>query len=101
MDKELLTMIVKIVLAIIGTVLTYYVIPYLKSSVDSTKWNDIMQFCEKCVEAAEKKYTPEEWREKKLYVMTLVANYCEKIGIPISTDDLDALVEGFVKEIKG
>lgn len=101
MDRELLELIVKVVLAVVGTILTYYVVPLLKSSVDSKKWNDIMQFVKKCVEAAEKKYTAEEWREKKLYVMTLVANYCESKGFPLTTEDLDALIEGFVKEVKG
>lgn len=101
MDKELLSIIVKCVLAIISAVITYYVIPYLKSSIDEKKWNDIMRFCKVCVEAAEKKYTPEEWREKKLYVMTIVSKYIESKGIPVTADDLDALVEGFVKEVKG
>lgn len=101
MDSEIITMIVKCVLAVVSVILTGYVIPYIKASTDAKKWADIWDFCQKCVEAAEKKFTPEEWREKKLYVMTLVANQLNKMGIEFTADEIDALVEGFVKEIKG
>lgn len=101
MDKEMITLIVKCVSAVIGVILTTYVIPWIKSSADAKKLNEVMDFCEKCVEAAEKKFTSEEWREKKLYVMTLISKQIEKLGIEMTTEEIDALIEGFVKEVKG
>lgn len=100
MDNEMITLIVKCVLAVVSVILTTYVIPWIKSSADAKKLAEIMEFCEKCVEAAEKKFTPEEWREKKLYVMTLVSNQLSKVGIEMTTDEIDALVEGFVYSVK-
>ena len=101
MDKELITFIIEMVLAVLSVVLTTYVIPWIKQSANAKKFNEIMAFCEKCVEAAEKKVTPEEWEEKKLYVMKLVAAQIKKLGANISAEELDALIDGFVHEVKG
>lgn len=100
-DSEILNMIFRLVFTVVGVIITNYLIPYIKTSVYAEKWAEVMDFCKKCVQAAEKKYTPEEWEKKKTYVMTLVAEKVSEIGISISISELDALVEGFVKEIKG
>lgn len=101
MDKEMVMIIMKLVLAVMSVVITSYVIPWFKQSANAKKLNEVMEFCQKCVEAAEKKYTQEEWKEKKEYVLNLVANYIEKLGLRFTVDELDALIEGFVKEVKG
>lgn len=101
MSTELLEMIIKLIIAVLSVLITSYFIPWLKSKIDSTKYNDLLTLVEKLVEAAEKIYTPEEWSEKKKYVLGLAENYAAVHGIKITADELNAIIEGWVKEIKG
>lgn len=101
MNQELLTMIIKLILAILSVIITSYVIPFIKSKMDSTKYNDLLTLIEKCVQAAEKIYSAEEWSQKKEYVLELVSAYAMDKGIDIDPSELNALIEGFVKSVKG
>lgn len=60
-----------------------------------------MSFIEKCVQAAEKLFLPEEKITKKDYVMKLALTKMNELGISMSEEALNALVEGFVKSVKG
>lgn len=101
MNEELLTFIVKLVLALLSVIITSYVIPWLKAKIESTKYNDLMIFIEKFVESAEKIYTPEQWRDKKSYVLRLAEEYAQSHNVDITAPELNALIEGWVKEVKG
>lgn len=101
MNQEILTMIVKLVLAIVSVLITGYLIPWLNSKIESTKYNDLLTLVEKCVQAAEKIYSQEEWNQKKNYVFELTSTYAQEHGIDITPEELNAIVEGWVKEIKG
>ena len=101
MNQELVDLVVKLVLAIASVLITGYFIPWLKSKVDSTKYNDFLSLCKQCVEAANQLYTPEEWKEKKLYVLGIVANYAMDHNVNITNDEINAIIEGFVIAVKG
>lgn len=101
MNQEFLDMIIKLVLAVLSVLVTTYVIPWINSKKESTKFNDLLALIEKCVQAAEKIYTPEQWNSKKEYVLELASAYAVDKGIDIAPEELNALIEGFVKAIKG
>lgn len=101
MNQEMLDLIVKLIIAVLSVLITSYFIPWLKSKVDSTKYNDFLSLVEKCVEAAEKIYTAEEWASKKQYVLQISEAYAKEHGINITGDEINAIIEGWVKEIKG
>lgn len=101
MSEELITMIIKIIVAILSVIITSVVVPYVKSKVDSTKYNDFMILVEKCVEAANQIYTPEQWSQKKQYVLKITENYCVEHGVNITAPEIDAIIEGFVILCKG
>lgn len=101
MNKEIVEMIMKILIAIISVLITGYVIPFLKSKAESTKYNDFYTLVKQCVEAANQIYTPEEWKEKKIYVYRLVADYAVKHGVNVTPEEIDAIIEGFVIAVKG
>lgn len=87
--------------AVVSVIVTTYIIPLLKSYIESQKLDDLMIFIEKCVQSAEKLYTPEECKIKKDYVRQLALNKLNSLGIEMTAESLDALIEGFVKEVKG
>lgn len=100
MNNEFVTMITKIVLIIISMLLTTYVIPWIKSKMANEKYNELILFIGKCVGAAEKLYTPEEWKAKKEYVLKLAESKMMSLGIVITSDELNSLIEGMVYSVK-
>lgn len=101
MNKEVLDLIIKVLVAVLSVILTSYVIPFLKSKSESTKYADLLILAKQCVEAANQIYTPEEWKEKKLYVYKLVADYAVEHNVHITAEEIDAIIEGFVIAVKG
>lgn len=100
MSNEMVTMIVKVVFAVISVLITTYVIPWIKSKMSNEKYNELIIFIGKCVGAAEKIYTPEEWVEKKQYVLSLAEAKMNSLGVLISADELNSLIEGMVYSVK-
>lgn len=101
MEKEILELVIKLVFAIISVIITSVIVPWVKTKVDSTKYADFLVLVKKCVEAANQLYTPEEWAMKKVYVLNITSNYCSEHGVDVSPEELDAIIEGFVKAVKG
>lgn len=101
MEQELLNIIIKVMVVIVSTLITGYVIPLLKSKIDSTKYNDFLTMVKKCVESANQLYTPEEWEVKKSYVLELVATYANNHKVNITAAEINAIIEGFVIAVKG
>lgn len=100
-NKELMEILIKAVFVVVSVLITGYLIPWLKANVQTEKLDTFMVFVEKCVQSAEKLYTPEEWKEKKQYVLDLASEELKNLGIELSSATIDAIIEGFVKEIKG
>lgn len=100
MNQEILNTIIKVLVAILSVIITSVIIPWIKSKIDSTKYNDFLSLVKKCVEAANQLYTIEEWAEKKVYVLGLASNYCIEHGVNITADELNAIIEGFVIAVK-
>lgn len=101
MNQEFLNVVIKVVVTIISVVITSVVIPWIKSKIESTKYNDFLSLVHKCVEAANQLYTPEEWATKKQYVLDIAENYCIEHGVNITAEELNAIIEGFVIAVKG
>lgn len=100
-NKELMEILIKCVFAVLSVVLTGYVIPWLKAYVGEKNMAMLMEFIQKCVEAAEKLYLPEEWMDKKKYVLKLATEKLAELGLNMSEDELNAIIEGYVKAVKG
>lgn len=100
-------MIVQIALVVIPSLITVYVIPWIKESiknkkqnVEVEKWNQFMQFVDKCVKGVEKLYTPEEWQKKKDEVFGMACSWVSSHGIELDYEQINLIVEGFVEELK-
>lgn len=95
---------VKIILAILSilsALISVYVIPYLRSKQHYNEFAMLNDFVINAVRAANQLYTPDEWKEKKQYVLNLVNNYLsQNIGLGFTEDQIDAIIEGIVREIK-
>lgn len=100
MTSEIFVRIVLSIITIIGALVSAYVVPYLKIRVTDQQIKQLNYYVSIAVRCAEQIYTPEQWKIKKAYVMDYVTDMAEIIGIKLSQDQIDTIVEGVVNEIK-
>lgn len=91
-----LTPIFTALIALIGAIITYYIIPVLKGKISATQWQEIVNWVEIAVAAAEQmKAAGIITMPKKDFVLAFLNNK----GITITDQELDALIEAAVFEI--
>lgn len=101
MSNELYVKIILAIISILGAIISGVLIPFLKSKITEIKLNRVYDFISFAVRCAEQKYSKEQWAEKKNFVMDWVISFINKnLGINLTYDDLDVIVEGIVNEIK-
>lgn len=101
MNSEIFTQIIVVLIMIIGSVVSSYLIPYLSSKFQASELDKLMDFAKKSVEWANQTIPPDQWERKKNEVMNLVIDYMEKnLKIKLSTKDIDVIVEALVNEAK-
>lgn len=101
MNPELITELTKAIVSVILILISAYVIPWLKNKIGDDKYATIIEFAEIVVRSAEKIYTPEQWQEKKNYAVELVLSKAKEIGLELSTEEINAIIEGAVQAVKG
>ena len=101
MNTELITKLVEAVVTVVIVLISAYVIPWLKGKIGDDKYALIVEFAEIVVRSAEKLYTPDEWAQKKRYAVEMVRKKAEEIGITITADEINAIIEGAVQAVKG
>ena len=96
MEGEVFVKIVLGVISILGAIITYMVVPYLKSKTSKEQRETIMFWVSVAVSAAEQIFNERGMgAEKKKFVVEFLV---EK-GIKVSLDELDVLIESAVKEL--
>jgi len=101
MNPELISELTKAILSVVLILISAYVIPWLKNKIGEDKYLTLVDFAEIVVRSAEKIYTPEEWEKKKLYAVDLVVAKAKEIGLNLSTEEINAIIEGAVQAVKG
>lgn len=100
MNSELITVIVKAIIAVLSVLITSVVIPYIKGKIGENKYEEIKYYVIYAVRCAEQVYKPEQWQEKKAYVMAYIIRKASELGIEMTDEDLNILIEGIVNEVK-
>ena len=75
MDNLDLTQIIVIIIGILGVVITSFVIPYLKTKLDTASYEKIIAFTKTGVKAAEQLYGSSAGVEKRAYVEKYLADH--------------------------
>ena len=101
MTPELITEITKAIVSVVLILISAYVIPWLKNKIGDDKYATVVEFAEIVVRSAEKIYTPEEWAEKKKYAVQMVSDKAKEIGLDLSIEEINAIIEGAVQAVKG
>lgn len=100
MTTEMITKITELMITVIVMLVSAYVIPWLKTKIESDKLEKLKVFCEQAVRSAEQLYSSEEWKQKKAYVLSLISEQIEKMGLGLNEAEVDAIIEGIVNYVK-
>lgn len=103
MTYEQLEIIIKALAVIVSVIVTFIIKPYIDSKITATEQAKIENYIRIAVRCAEQIYTPEEWAEKKAYVLNYVTNILNEsnlVNIELSPADIENLIEGIVFEVK-
>lgn len=83
-------------LSIIGTITTYFLVPYLKQRTTAQQREDIDFWVRMAVAAAEQIFNiPKSGNEKKVFVL----EYLNELNIKVTEQELDVLIEAAVYEL--
>jgi len=97
MTSDAFVTIVGAVLTILATLISAYVIPYIKQKITAEDMATIRHYIEIAVRCADQIYTKEQWQEKKQFVFEYICKVSEeKLHIKLTPEDIDNLIEGFV-----
>jgi len=94
--ENVMYQILSLVLTIMGLVLTYYVVPWLKNKATDDKLSTVEMWVNISVSAAEQIFKNSNMGETK---KTYVLEFLKSKGITITDQELDALIEAAVYEI--
>lgn len=93
----------KIILAfipVLGTIITYFVVPYIKTSIGTEKLAQYQEWATLAVKCAEMLWIESgKGEEKKAYVVDFLNNLFNKKKIVITDEQIEILIEAAVLEL--
>ena len=95
-----LTQIILAVITLLFGLITRYVIPYAKAKLNANQMESLTIAVKTAVYAAEMLYNSEQGKEKKAYVIKLLADQGYILDTSAVEATTDALIEAMVKELK-
>lgn len=101
--NEIIIKACSLILTILASLITIYVIPWLRQKTTASQYEELERLIVKSVQAMEQLYTPEQWEKKKEtvidYIMSKVMND-PKLSSKFTYDDINYIIEGIVYEVK-
>lgn len=99
--NDLFLKIVSAILTIIVALVTSVLIPWIKSKITAEQMELLTRYTEYAVRCAEQIFTPDEWQEKKLFVLNYVTEIInDRFKLTLTDQDINTLIEGVVNEVK-
>ena len=99
MDTKLFMTIAMAIISIAGALVSAYVIPWIKANISAKDMESITFWVRFAVRCADQLFTPEEWEKKKSYVMSYIIGKVAELGIKLTEEDINILIESAVNSI--
>ena len=90
-----LTPIFQALIALVAALITAFLIPYIKTKMNTEQQKNLVQWVEFAVLAAEQLYGSGMGQKKKAYVLEFLRQH----GYTVDAAQLEVLIEGAVKEL--
>lgn len=88
------------VITLILGIITAFLIPWLKQKVGESKWENLRTLTYSAVRYAEQMYTSDQNKLKKEYVTNYILGQSDRLGLSLTKEDIDVLIEGTVNVVK-
>ena len=88
--------ILKIVISVAVALISAYLVPFIKNKLQEDKYSQLVVMVHTAVQAAEQTIGSGNGAVKKDEVMSFVTDYMNRVGIKITEEQLDQLVESAV-----
>lgn len=98
--SDIIFEVVKLLVMVAALVLTRYVIPWIRSKIESDKITVITEWARVAVLAAQQMVTSKDGAEKKAIVTEFLKEILTDKNIALSDYQLDILIEAAVKQMK-
>lgn len=87
-------------ITIFGTLVSIYVIPFVHARLGQVQLDKVMYYVDLAVRCADQIYSPEEWMQKKEYVVDYITHIVNNVmHLTLSAQDIDVLIEGVVNSV--
>lgn len=101
MNNEVFLKIIGAIITIAVTLITGYLIPWLKSKINQTQLEKIDYYVRLAVRCADQIYTEDQWAQKKIYVTNYITDVCNKtFNLTLTEKDINVLIEGAVNDLR-
>lgn len=85
----------KVLIPLLGAIVTYVLVPYIKTKTKEAKREDIIFWLKVGINKAERAYKEQEGK-KGAYKKLFVLDFMNERGYKMSVDDLDVLIDEYV-----
>lgn len=100
MDNRLFEVILALI-PVLGAIITYFIIPYIKTNMDSAKLAQYKEWATLAVKSAEMLWKETgHGEDKKSYVVNFLTDMFNSRKITITEEQMNVLIESAVKEMK-
>lgn len=100
MDERLFNVIITFI-PVIGAIITYFVVPYIKTAISTDKLEQYKEWASLAVKCAEMIFTEKGMgTDKKQYVVDFLNNMFNSKKVVLSEEQITVLIESAVKEMK-
>ena len=90
----------KLVVMVVALIIARYLVPWLKVSIDEHQMDQIFTIIQSGVQMAQQVHGAESGETRKAIVVNYVHRMLSQKGLSISEEELDVLIEAFVKQMK-
>lgn len=90
----------KLVIMVISILIARYLIPWFKASIDEHQLEQICTIIQSGVQMAQQVHASESGEARKQIVVNYVHRMLEQKGLTMSEEEIDTLIEAFVKQLK-
>lgn len=99
-ETRILLDIIELAIIIVGTLVTRYLIPWIKSKTQNTKFQGICDWVSQYVAAAEYILVGEKTGAEKLEMVSILAERkAQQMNLDITSEDIRAIIERAVSQI--
>lgn len=101
MSYEELEILIRALMILMFMIYASIIKPFIDSKISATEQDKLLEYTKIAVRCAEQLYTPEQWTDKKRYVLARVKEALGTIfKIELTELQIETLIEGCVNEVK-